>query len=204
MKKAGSVFQETYRHYLNQIRGVDLKGIHERLGATLDGEAIRIPVFGTPYRVSPASISDPQGERASFEICIILSKYVLMCPEAAPPGDDWVTYRGLKDSGPLTVYFSTDVERPIVSAFQGRLPALQAAGERLDGRRPDMELPHDLSIQFQALPRISMLLLFNDADEEFTARCSILYQRKAEAYLDAECLAVAGRLLYTSLVKGKA
>ena len=30
-----------------------------------------------------------------------------------------------------------------------------------------MELPYDLAIQFKALPKIPLLLLFNDADDEF-------------------------------------
>jgi len=38
-----------------------------------------------------------------------------------------------------------------------------------------------------ALPRIPILFLFNDADERFPARASILYQRRAAHFLDAEC-----------------
>jgi hypothetical protein len=41
-----------------------------------------------------------------------------------------------------------------------------------------------------ALPRISLLLLFNDGDEEFPAKCTVLFQRHAEYYLDPECLAI--------------
>ena len=45
----------------------------------------------------------------------------------------------------------------------------------------------------------SPIVLFNDADDEFPAQCSVLFERRAENYLDAECLAIAGRLLFTSL-----
>lgn len=38
-----------------------------------------------------------------------------------------------------------------------------------------------------ALPRIPILFLFNDADEQFPARASILYERRAAHFLDAEC-----------------
>ena len=46
-----------------------------------------------------------------------------------------------------------------------------------------------------ALPRIPLLLLFNDADDEFAAQCAILFERRADRYLDMECLAIIGSLL---------
>ena len=36
------------------------------------------------------------------------------------------------------------------------------------------------------------LLLFNDADEEFPAQATILFQKNAASYLDMECLAMIG------------
>jgi hypothetical protein len=49
--------------------------------------------------------------------------------------------------------------------------------------------------QFDPLPKVPLLMLFNDTDEDFPAHCSILFKRNAEAYLDAECLAILGMLL---------
>ena len=43
--------------------------------------------------------------------------------------------------------------------------------------------------------RAPMLLQFNDKDEEFPAECRLLFEERAEAYLDAECLAMLGRHL---------
>jgi hypothetical protein len=40
-----------------------------------------------------------------------------------------------------------------------------------------------------------MLLLFNDADEEFPADCKVLFEKRAESYLDMECVAIIGMLL---------
>jgi hypothetical protein len=76
---------------------------------------------------------------------------------------------------------------------------LKKACEILEGRYPTLELSYDLSVQFNLLPRIPVLLLYNDADDEFPANCSVLFERRAEYYLDAECLAMAGRLLFISL-----
>ena len=56
-------------------------------------------------------------------------------------------------------------------------------------------------MQFAALPKVPLLLLFNDADDSFGAQCSVLFHRSADQYLDGECLAMLGRLLFTSLDK---
>lgn len=60
-------------------------------------------------------------------------------------------------------------------------------------------MSYDLAAQFVALPRVPLLLLFNDADDEFPARCSVLFQEHADRYLDPECLAMLGRRLYARL-----
>jgi hypothetical protein len=56
-------------------------------------------------------------------------------------------------------------------------------------------------MQFDALPRVPVMLLFNDADDEFPAKSSVIFERRAEHYLDSECLAMVGRCLFNFLKK---
>jgi len=51
------------------------------------------------------------------------------------------------------------------------------------------------------LPKVPVLLLFDDADEEFPAQCKVLFERRAKNYLDPECLAILGMLLSDFLNK---
>ena len=198
-----SIFEKTYEDYLNQIARVDLGSVEEKLGVKVEGSEVIIPVFGIPHRVSERGITDRSGQRPSFEMCVILSKYLLLCPDGYPEDRTWVSYRDLKDSGPLTVYFSNDVEGAISQYYGGRVDDLRMSSELLGGHPPDTEFPYDVSSKFSLLPRIPVLMLYNDTDDEFDARCSLLFERRAEEYLDAECLAMAGRLLFDSL-KGAA
>jgi hypothetical protein len=48
---------------------------------------------------------------------------------------------------------------------------------------------------FEALPRVRIYLIFNDADEDFPADCSLLFEKQAAKYLDMECLAMIGMVL---------
>jgi hypothetical protein len=201
MKRSGKngVFKKTYNNYLDQVKGLDLVPLEKKLGIIIKGAGVIVPLFGNPYMISKEGITDPAGKIPSFEVCVILFKYLLLDRTGYPKDKDWVSYRDLRDSGPLTVYFRDEVENAISRTYAGRLKDLKAAGEMLEGAPPDMDLPYDLSMKFDLLPRVPILLLFNDADDEFPSKCSVLFEKRAENYLDAECLAMAGNLLFTKM-----
>jgi len=203
MAERTSIFEKTYHDYMAQVSAMDFRSVAGPLGGKLEGDGVRIPVYGEWYAISKDGIVDVDGRKPPFDVCVILSKYLLLCPPYEPRESDWASYRDLKDSGPLTVYFSHDVEQAIAGHFGGKLDALTAACEKLGGYSPNMDVFHDAAFQFDALPRVPVLLLFNDSDEEFPARASVLFERRCEKYLDAESLAIAGRLLFTRLKRAE-
>ena len=140
-------------------------------------------------------VFDPSGEKVNYAVCVVLCCYVLQCPPNTPSVGEWVTYREFKDAGPLVSYFTANTNKIIETTFAGRLAELEDAGRELGGRRFDDGASHDLSLQFDFLPRIPVLLRFNDRDEEFPAQCSVLFRQSAEAYLDMECVAIGGTFL---------
>jgi hypothetical protein len=199
MPEVSDVFEKTYRYYLDQIKGFNPESLKQKLGVEVQDDEVIIPLYGNPYRVSKNCIIDHSGKQPPLEISVILFKYLLLCPHNDPTGKDWVSYRDFKDSGPLTVYFANDVERAIASYFKGALGDFEEAGKAIGGYRPDIDVSYDLSMQFDALPKVPVIVLFNDADDEFPAQCSFLFERRAGSYLDAECLAMIGRLLLANL-----
>jgi len=196
-----SVFEETYQDYLARIEKVELKPLEERLGISVENNEARISLFEKPYIVSKNGVSDLSGKQPSLVFSVVLCRYLLMCPEKEPDEGDWTAFRDFKDTGPLTVYHSQDVEQPIIGRFSGKITALEKACKALGGTVPQLELPYELSMQFYALPKIPMLLLFNDSDDEFPAGCSVLFRKNAEKYLDGESLAILGALFSSKLVK---
>lgn len=107
---------------------------------------------------------------------------------------------GNPNHGPLATYWSNDVEGAIANAFAGRATDLEKAAELLGGTIPDTAFPYDACRCFDVLPKIPLLMLFNDTDEEFPAKCTVLFQASAEEYLDGECLAILGAQLAGRLV----
>ena len=199
MNDKETVFEKTYRNYISQVNKLNFDSISSTLGVTAESETIVIPLLNEIYRISDNEITDSSGSVPTLDICVILCRYILMCPSTLPEGGEWVSYRDFKDSGPLTVYFANDVERAIAACFKGNPVGLGKSGRFLAAYSPQLDATYDLAMQFDALPRISMVLLFNDADAEFPATCSVLFERRGEQYLDAECLAILGRQLFDRL-----
>jgi hypothetical protein len=196
-----SQFERTYKDYLEQLREISFEAVAPSLGGKIEGNRIKIPFFRNEYEISAEGISGPSGKKPTYDICVILSKYILLCPDTPPKEHDWVSFRDFKDSGPLMRYFAHDVEHAIGTYFSGKLSELQKASDTLGCYLPALEVEYDCAIQFDALPMIPVIMLYNDADEEFSARCSLLFESRAETYLDAECLAMLGRQLFVLLKK---
>ena len=199
MNKKSTVFEETYTNYLSRIGGLDLKNIADRLGAEMVGEELIVPFFGSPLRVSAAGISEPSGRRPNFSVCVILFKYLLLCPDHDPKENDWVSFKDFKDSAPFAGAFFNYTEVPLAKYFSGRLKDLEAACRKIHGHPPAATFSYDLCMQFHALPKIPVLMLFNDADAEFPAQCAVLFERRVEKFLDMECLAMVGMSLFEYL-----
>ena len=199
MKKS-KVFKETYNKYLSHMRNIDLLPRAVKLGAEPAGDALIIPYYETPFRISTDGVFDETGKRANFSISVVLFQYIFHCPAEIPIAGDWVTFRDFKDAGPLGGYFTSNNNKIIETTFEGNPEALQYACNRLGGRLLD-DPSWDLSVTFNMLPRVPIRLRFNDKDDEFSAQSSILFRQSAESYIDMESLAIGATYL-TGMLTG--
>lgn len=190
MEKKNSIFEENYKRYLRQLEDVDLSLCEKVLGIGVDKErkTAEIPFFKTTYRVSQAGVTEECGKRPDYGTCVVLLKYLLMCPQRVPTETDWVTYRDFKDAGQSqNTGLSAYAAQAVSKHYAGNLDRLRSAVDALGGRPPDTDYPYDVSAVFDVLPRLPVLFLFNDMEEQFPAKTSILYERRASSFLDAEC-----------------
>ncbi len=197
MSQVNPVFEKNYHFYLEEIAKVDLDAIQDILGCRVEGDQVVVPFFGEEYRVAPSGITDASNQWPGYIVCVVLAKYILRCPAAAPAGDGWVSFKDFKATSHFTNinYFASDTEQAIVKGFGGRLAELAEACRQTGGVPHEDGMPYDLCMRFDALPRVSLLLLFNDWDDEFPAGGTVLFNKQAEAYLDPESLAVTSAYL---------
>ena len=201
MAEKSQVYEQTYKDYLTRISELDFNFIADRLGVKVDGEDVIAPFFSQPYRVSAQGITDPSGKQPHLSVSVILCKYLLMCPLIEPLGGNWMAYKDFKDAAPLIQAFSNTVTRPLAETFSSRVVKLEKAGKKMGGYPPNEEFPYDVIMQFDALPKVPLLLLFNDQDEEFPAQCGVLFEKRTEKFIDMECLAMVGMLFFEYLKK---
>jgi len=197
------VFEKIYKDYLNAVATLDLTGKTELLGVRKDGNAIGVPFFNKLYMITPEQITDPQGDRPGHAISVILCQYLLLCPENPGNERDLVTYKDFRDAAPYVLGFGNTAEKPIARAFSGKAGALEKRARAQGGEPCDLGISCDLAYGFQALPNIPIYMIFNDADEDFPADCSLLFEKRARHYLDMECLAMIGMVLAGWLADAK-
>ena len=203
MTKKSQIFETNYQEYCQKIGKCNLGKLSATLGIEMDENEAVIPFINRIYRVSENGIRDNDGKRPAYGLCVILAKYVLLCPDKVYHDPQWAAFRDFKKDAAITNvnFFNSDTEQALTDGFQDKIGILEQACLRLGGC-PDVTITgYDLSMCFDILPRIRALLLFNDRDEEFSAQCRVLFQKHAEFYLDPESLAMAGAGLAKQLIK---
>jgi hypothetical protein len=199
MTSTSPVFEGIYAGYLERVGRLELGARAAILGIQPVGDEALVPFFGQPYRVSGAGVFDPRGARPSHSVCVIVCQYVLLCPAVAPPAGQWSAYRDFAQAAPFAGGFTNNVENAIARSFTGRVEDLAAAAHRFGGRPPEESFAYDLCRVFPALPRVPLLMLFNDREAGFPAQCTVLFEARAERFLDMECLAMTAWYLAAGL-----
>ncbi|MDJ0622322.1 MAG: DUF3786 domain-containing protein [Desulfocapsaceae bacterium] len=206
MGKPNPVFKKNYENYLHQLEEVNPANWSSILAIEVDREKrlAKIPFFDDMYDVSPTGISDAQGSRPDYGISVILLKYLLMCPQVVPTDSNWVHSRDFKDTVQAQNTGMSDfASQKISKLFAGNLDLLKLAVSELGGKVLVSEFPYDLSAILYPLPRVPVIFLFNDQDEDFPAKTSILYESRAHHFLDAECRVMVDWYLLEKLKKIK-
>ena len=201
MTSKAPVFEQIYQDYLARVAGLGLTGKQDLLGIRVDGQTVFIPFFNETFTVTPRDISDHKGRRPPHSVCVILCQYLLLSPDRPEDDRQLVTYRDFRDAAPYVQGFDNTARKPVSRAFAGRIAELEAGCRRLGGTPCDIGISCDLSYMFEALPRVRIYLVFNDADEDFPADCKLLFEKRAAKYLDMECLAMIGMVMAERLTE---
>ncbi len=200
MKKA-PVFDEILKGYLYKVAHLEAKeNLAESLGIFAGDGGYRIGFFDQQYTITKDNIVNTDDRNASHTVSVILCKYLLMCPDKPLEDSSLVTYKDFKDAAPYTGGFHNTAERPIVLKFTHNINGLEKRCLALGGEYFASEVSCELAMRFMALPKVPIILLYNDADEEFPAQATLLFQKNAASYLDMECLAMIGSALAHYLI----
>lgn len=191
-------YEEVYSGLVDRLARADFRHAMRFLEARDTGENVAVDVLGRTCLAGPNGVSAADGGDLDFTVRIVLSYYILHGGSGDLDGN-WVAYRDFKDGAFFHAAFSQIVENEIAQRFSGRMAELELRGAALGGQPLAAGLGGDLCFYFPALPRVPLVLVFYDADEDFSSSARVLFDSAAPKFLDMECLAVLGLILADQL-----
>jgi hypothetical protein len=158
------------------------------LGGSLTDGLPAIPLFGEPCLVKEDGV-----HRAASSLdttgSILVIRYLLTAGDE-PLRNAWVPYRDFRDGARFASYIKANIEDRLAKAFTGKKELLQERIQAIGGVMYRSESRPDVAAALYPFPKVPLLLIFWDKDDEFDASLQFLFDRSAESYLDLEALAV--------------
>ena len=168
------------------------------LSGSVEEGAARIPLFGEDCYVRRDGVYKDAGKLDTIG-SILVVRYLLQAG-AEPIQHTWLPYRDLKDGAQFSGFIKTNIEDKIARAFQGKRDALTERLSALGAVPSEGEVQGDIALVLHPLPKLPVLCLFWDSDEEFPASSQFLFDGSAPSYLDLEALAAMLQYIYLKLI----
>lgn len=127
--------------------------------------------------------------------------YYFTTADGTPESGRWISFSELPDGRFYNQAFQGYTGHQLARVFQNAPPSFEKAAEILGGK------PHqlgDASYLFQALPRVPLLVVFWQGDEDFPSSFQILFDSSSSHYLPTDAFAILGSTLTRRLIKAMA
>ena len=195
------IFNEAYPELLSRVKSMDLSQKLNILGIQKQGPLFIFDFFNQQLVFDGDDFFDAKGADLNPAVKVVLCTYILMSPENVLKSDGkLVTFREFSDAGPLFSRFTENTAKIIQTSFSNQVEALRQKCLKFGGTILTNQ-SYDISIRFRALPKIPIILNFNDADELMPANAGFLYHDTAATYLDLQCLTITCTYLTGLLIQ---
>lgn len=158
--------------------------------------------WGTPTQlVYPACKA--QDIATGYELPVSFQAFILYyfnTADGTPLTDRWISFSELQDGRFYTQAFQGYTGNQLAKTFDNELKAFQKAAQTTGGRPYSMG---DAGFIFQLLPRVHLLALAWQGDEEFPSNYQILFNETVNHYLPTDACAIAGSMLTRKLIRAK-
>ena len=158
-----------------------------------------IPFYNQNYLASyPEGLVTSQStkEEVPMTTAILLLHYLTWATRLPLTGS-WVSFKELPGGAVYIDPFNKRAVLPFVKKFGGRPHDFARAAELLGGEKTGHG---HLSYRLPVLPRVPLLYILWEGDEEFSPSATILFDRRANEYLHTEDYAILAGLTVGALV----
>jgi hypothetical protein len=169
------------------------------LGGSANGDTVTVPLFGSDCHVLRDGIYR-NGHKIDVIGSILTVRYLLQAG-GVNLQNLWRPYRDLKDGAQFAHHIKVHLEDKIASFFSEKVGILKERLRVIGGEPLPAEVQSDVAMVVHPLPRVPVLCLFWDEDEEFPATFQFLFDASATTYLDLESLAAALQYIYLKITE---
>ena len=185
---------------IEEFKGIDLKNISQRSGATLNKERIKIDYLNQEYsihlpEVEISYIDNREKEVSSREKIIIL--HYLNRSKGTPLSGKLIDFREIPGGNLYYSVFENRVHKPFLKVFGEKPSLLLEASFTLKGTKTDFG---DSSVRILVFPKAPISFIIYRGDEEFPPACKVLFDSSVYDYFTTEdivfvCEDVVGKLI---------
>ncbi|MBF0319435.1 MAG: DUF3786 domain-containing protein [Nitrospirae bacterium] len=175
---------------------LDLIKAAPAVGAAIMPDGITIKCLGKDFTVRHDGSVETDGT-VNLWIKILLLIYI-KTGDASEPANDWVSFDRLKMGIVKIGAFKKECEIPLTGMFIKDYQSAVAAIKSLGAVEAEGQ-PSTAAWKLYLLPKIPVLILYWQGDEEFPSEVKVLFDSTAERYLDIESLVFLLRELTIAL-----
>lgn len=188
---------------LEELKGADLHERCRKAGAIWTPEATGagaadICSLGRRVRIGfPGGFFHSEGEKPAQWEQILLLHYLLKAT-GAPPTGRFITFKQVPGGGFYYPAFVRRTTRILLKIFTGRLESWLEAAGRLGWARA---LFGDAAVEVPALPKVRLIYVLWNGDEEFPPEGNVLFDENITRYLPVEDIAVLCNMIAVKMVR---
>ncbi len=184
MLKQGDWRDELIRSLKGELEDIDIVLAAPGLGARIRDDSIEIHCIGINYLIDKKGNIIP--EPRNKWISILLLHYIRNKGKGEFTGQ-WMSFSELKGGLVKSSTFKRDCEEPLRELFDNLMDRINPYLEMI-GARPISGFPADRAWMIDLLPKIRILILYSEGDNEFPSSLNIVFDRITGNFLDVESI----------------
>ena len=182
------------------LRQRDPKNLAAQTGTAFNGAGFDFDFWGEEVEFSFPELrvtnKAKEFELPGFHQAMILY-YFTHCT-GAPLAGEWISFADLPDGRMYNQAFQGYSGHELARKFGLDVTAFCRAAEDAGGIREELG---DAAYRFQALPRVPLLVVYWQGDEDFPSSCQILFDASASQCLPTDACAILGSMLKSKIVQ---
>jgi hypothetical protein len=202
--KKQKYYRQAFDLACQRIKALDPRERAEKSGAQFEkasrrtGGQISLNLFNARYIIEfpDLLITSVEKKVVSLVTKIILLHYLIKA-DGRPLSQQLIPYKEIPGGMLYAGVFARRSVEPLISVFGQSPERFLDTGLRLGGDKADYG---DVSFILAALPRIPVIYILWEGDEEFPATVQVLFDKSVEGYLSLEDIVVLGEMATSRLI----